>query len=82
MLHAAHMTCNKNGIPNDPQKPMVTSGIRLGTPAMTTRGFREEESARTAHLIADLLDNPNDEANLATVRGKVATLTRDFPVYR
>ena len=82
MLHAAHMTCNKNGIPNDPQKPMVTSGIRLGTPAMTTRGFREEESARTAHLIADVLDKPNDEANLAAVRARVATLTRDFPVYR
>jgi glycine hydroxymethyltransferase len=82
VLHTAHMTCNKNGIPNDPQKPMVTSGIRLGTPAMTTRGFREEETARTAHLIADVLDNPNDEANLAAVRTKVATLTRDFPVYR
>ena len=82
LLGSAHMTCNKNGIPNDPQKPMVTSGIRLGTPAMTTRGFREEEAARTAHLIADVLDNPTDEANLARVRSKVATLTRDFPVYR
>src|SRR6478609_6483550 len=82
VLQAAHMTCNKNGIPNDPQKPMVTSGIRLGTPALTTRGFREEETRRTAHLIADVLDAPHDEANIAAVRAKVATLTRDFPVYR
>ncbi|MBP6675671.1 MAG: serine hydroxymethyltransferase [Vitreoscilla sp.] len=82
ILGAAHMTCNKNGIPNDPQKPMVTSGIRLGTPAMTTRGFTEEQARQTAHLIADVLDNPHDEANLACVREKVAALTRDFPVYR
>ncbi len=82
LLQQAHMTCNKNGIPNDPQKPMITSGIRLGTPAMTTRGFKEAEARATANLIADVLDNPRDEANLATVRGKVAALTRDFPVYR
>ncbi len=81
-LGLAHMTCNKNGIPNDPQKAMVTSGIRLGTPAMTTRGFKEEQARITAHLIADVLDNPHDEANLAAVRVKVAALTRDFPVYR
>jgi glycine hydroxymethyltransferase len=82
LLGLAHMTCNKNGIPNDPQKPMVTSGIRLGTPAMTTRGFRQEQARQTAHLIADVLDNPRDEANMNTVRAKVAALTRDFPVYR
>jgi glycine hydroxymethyltransferase len=82
LLQQAHMTCNKNGIPNDPQKPMITSGIRLGTPAMTTRGFKEAEARATANLIADVLDNPRDDANLATVRGKVAALTRDFPVYR
>ncbi|MCV2361202.1 MULTISPECIES: serine hydroxymethyltransferase [Roseateles] len=82
VLGRAHMTCNKNGIPNDPQKPMVTSGIRLGTPAMTTRGFKEEQVRLTANLIADVLDNPNDEANLEAVRAKVAALTRDFPVYR
>ena len=82
ILGAAHMTCNKNGIPNDPQKPMITSGIRLGTPAMTTRGFKEEQVRQTAHLIADVLDKPHDEANLAAVREKVAALTRDFPVYR
>jgi glycine hydroxymethyltransferase len=82
LLGAAHMTCNKNGIPNDPQRPMVTSGIRLGTPALTTRGFAEAETRLTANLIADVLDRPNDEATLAAVRAKVAVLTRDFPVYR
>ena len=82
ILGQAHMTCNKNGIPNDPQKPMVTSGIRLGTPAMTTRGFGQEQARQTAHLIADVLDRPHDEAHLAAVRAKVAALTRDFPVYR
>jgi glycine hydroxymethyltransferase len=82
LLGAAHMTCNKNGIPNDPQKAMVTSGIRLGTPALTTRGFKEAESVMTANLIADVLDKPNDEANMNTVRAKVAALTKDFPVYR
>ncbi|HEY4957302.1 MAG TPA: serine hydroxymethyltransferase [Caldimonas sp.] len=82
ILQSAHMTCNKNGIPNDPQKPMVTSGIRLGTPALTTRGFGESETRQTANLIADVLDRPTDEASLAAVRAQVATLTRDFPVYR
>ena len=82
LLQTAHMTCNKNGIPNDPQKPMVTSGIRLGTPALTTRGFREEQARQTAHLIADVLDKPHDEANIAAVKARVATLTKDFPVYR
>ena len=82
LLGRAHMTCNKNGIPNDPQKPMVTSGIRLGTPAMTTRGFKEEQARQTAHLIADVLDKPADEGRIAEVRTKVAALTREFPVYR
>jgi glycine hydroxymethyltransferase len=82
LLGRAHMTCNKNGIPNDPQKPMVTSGIRLGSPAMTTRGFKEEQAKQTAHLIADVLDAPNDEKVIDAVRAKVAALTRDFPVYR
>ena len=81
LLGAAHMTCNKNGIPNDPQKPMVTSGIRLGTPAMTTRGFKEDQVRQTAHLIADVLDKPKDEASIAAVKTKVATLTKAFPVY-
>ena len=82
VLGDAYMTCNKNGIPNDPQKPMVTSGIRLGTPAMTTRGFKEEQARQTAHLIADVLDKPHDAPNIAAVRDRVTALTRDFPVYR
>jgi glycine hydroxymethyltransferase len=82
VLGSAHITCNKNGIPNDPQKPMVTSGIRLGSPAMTTRGFLDDQARQTAHLIADVLDNPHDAANIASVRAQVAGLTRDFPVYR
>ena len=82
ILHQAHMTCNKNCIPNDPQKPMVTSGIRLGTPALTTRGVGLEQTRQTANLIADVLDNPHSADNLAAVRAKVAALTRDFPVYR
>ena len=81
VLGQAHMTCNKNGIPNDPQKPMVTSGIRLGTPAMTTRGFKETQARQTGHLIADVLDSPHDEANIAAVRQKVSALTGAFPVY-
>ncbi len=81
VLGRAQITCNKNGIPNDPQKPMITSGIRLGSPAMTTRGFKVEEAIATAHLIADLLDNPGDEAVLTKVRAEVAALTRRFPVY-
>ncbi len=82
VLGSAHMTINKNAIPNDPEKPMVTSGVRIGTPAMTTRGFKDEEARLTAHLIADVLDNPRDEANLAAVRAKVHALTSRFPVYR
>jgi glycine hydroxymethyltransferase len=82
ILGSTHITCNKNGIPNDPQKPMVTSGIRLGSPAMTTRGFKEDQAVQTAHLVADVLDAPHDEAKIAAVRAKVAALTRDFPVYR
>jgi glycine hydroxymethyltransferase len=82
VLGQAHITCNKNAIPKDPEKPMVTSGIRLGSPAMTTRGFGEAEAVQTAELIADVLDNPRDAQNLATVREKVSTLTRKFPVYR
>jgi len=82
VLGSAHMTINKNAIPKDPEKPMVTSGVRVGTPAMTTRGFKEEEARATAHLMADVLDNPRDEANLQAVRAKVHALTSRFPVYR
>jgi len=81
VLGDAHMTINKNAIPNDPEKPFVTSGVRIGTPAMTTRGFKEEEARITANLIADVLDNPRDPANIAAVREKVNALTRRFPVY-
>ena len=82
VLGSAHMTINKNAIPNDPEKPMVTSGVRIGTPAMTTRGFKDEEARMTAHLIADVLENPRDAANIDAVRAKVHALTSRFPVYR
>jgi glycine hydroxymethyltransferase len=81
VLGSAYMTINKNGIPKDPEKPMVTSGIRIGTPAMTTRGFKEAEIRATAHLIADVLDNPRDAATIEAVRAKVVALTSRFPVY-
>jgi glycine hydroxymethyltransferase len=81
LLGEAHMTCNKNAIPNDPEKPMVTSGIRLGTPALTTRGFKETETRQTADLIADVLDAPGSAEVLARVRGQVTELTGRFPVY-
>jgi glycine hydroxymethyltransferase len=80
-LGAAHITVNKNAIPNDPEKPMITSGIRIGTPAMTTRGFTEIEAERVAHLIADVLDAPNDEAVRAKTITEVAALCAKFPVY-
>lgn len=81
LLGSAHITVNKNAIPNDPEKPMVTSGVRLGSPAMTTRGFKEAEAIRVGHLIADLLDHPEDESVIARVRADVAALTSAFPVY-
>ena len=81
VLGQAHITINKNAIPNDPEKPMVTSGIRIGTPAMTTRGFKEQEAVKTAHLIADVLEHHADEATLSKVRAQVHELTRQFPVY-
>ncbi|MDX8386025.1 MAG: serine hydroxymethyltransferase [Gallionella sp.] len=80
-LGRAHITANKNAIPNDPQKPFVTSGIRIGSPAMTTRGFKELEAEKLAHLIADVLDAPNDDAVTARVVGEVKILTDKFPVY-
>lgn len=82
VLGQAHMTINKNAIPNDPEKPMVTSGVRIGTPAMTTRGFKEKEAELTANLIADVLDRPSDADNIQRVREKVHALTHAFPVYR
>ena len=80
-LGRAHITVNKNAIPHDPEKPFVTSGIRLGSPAMTTRGFKEAEAELTGNLIADVLDNPRDDTNIAAVREKVSALTKRFPVY-
>lgn len=81
-LGRAHITVNKNAIPNDPEKPMVTSGIRLGTPACTTRGFGPQEMTRVANLIADVLEAPEDETVAARVRKDVHQLTQQFPVYR
>jgi glycine hydroxymethyltransferase len=81
VLGEAHITINKNAIPKDPEKPMVTSGVRLGSPAMTTRGFKEAEAEHTANLIADVLDNPRDPATVTRVRKEVGQLTARFPVY-
>jgi len=80
-LGRAHITVNKNAIPNDPQKPFVTSGIRIGSPAMTTRGFKELEAEKLAHLIADVLDAPVDEEVIGRVTGEVKKLATQFPVY-
>ena len=80
-LGLAHITVNKNSIPNDPESPVVTSGIRIGSPAITTRGFKEEEARQVANLIADVLDNPTDEAVIAATKAKVHALTSQFPVY-
>ena len=80
-LAKAHITVNKNAIPNDPEKPFVTSGIRLGSPAITTRGYTEIESEELGHLIADVLDAPRDDATIARVLTGVAALNRKFPVY-
>ncbi len=80
-LGRAHITVNKNAIPNDPEKPMVTSGIRIGSPAMTTRGFRELDAEATANLIADVLDKPDDDVTIDRVRDEVGKLTVRFPVY-
>ncbi|GBL46288.1 serine hydroxymethyltransferase [Sulfuriferula multivorans] len=81
VLGRAHITVNKNAIPNDPQKPFVTSGIRIGTPAMTTRGFKELEAEELAHLIADVLDAPADEAVITRVASAAQALCKQYPVY-
>jgi glycine hydroxymethyltransferase len=81
-LGRAHITVNKNAIPNDPQKPMVTSGVRIGSPAMTTRGFKKNEAEALANLIADVLDKPADDASLARVASQVKALCARFPVYK
>jgi glycine hydroxymethyltransferase len=81
-LGRAHITVNKNAIPKDPEKPFVTSGIRVGSPAMTTRGFGVTEARMVGQLIADVLDAPSDDVKLAAVRARVHALTSAFPVYR
>ena len=81
MLSKAHITVNKNSIPNDPESPFVTSGVRLGTPAITTRGFVETESTMVANFIADILDDPTNEGSIAKVKEQVVALTSRFPVY-
>ena len=81
LLGKAHITVNKNSIPNDPESPFVTSGIRIGSPAITTRGFKEKESDMVAQMIADILDNPYDEKVIHETKAKVVALTAQFPVY-
>jgi len=80
-LGRANITVNKNAIPNDPEKPFVTSGVRIGSPAVTTRGFQELEAEKLSNLMADVLEAPNDEARIARVRNDVTELCRQFPVY-
>ena len=81
VLGKAHITVNKNTIPNDPEKPLVTSGIRIGSPAMTTRGFAEIEAEKLANFIADVLEAPQDEAQIARVASEVKSMCQRFPVY-
>src|SRR5208282_3279067 len=80
-LGRAHMTVNKKAVPNDPRPPMVTSGLRIGTPAITTRGFKEAQVRQVSNWIADVLDHLGDESVVERVRGEVTALCRRFPVY-
>jgi glycine hydroxymethyltransferase len=80
-LGRAHMTVNKNAVPNDPRPPMVTSGLRIGTPAATTRGFKQPEAEQVSHWIADVLDALGEQSVIERVRGEVTSLCRRFPVY-
>ena len=80
-LGRAHITVNKNAVPNDPQKPFITSGLRIGTPAVTTRGYREQDCIELAGWMCDVLDAPQDEAVIARVREAVTAQCRKFPVY-
>jgi glycine hydroxymethyltransferase len=80
-LGRANITVNKNAVPNDPQSPFVTSGLRIGTPAATTRGFKEAEVAEVASWICDIIENLNDEKVVLEVKGKVKILCSKFPVY-
>jgi glycine hydroxymethyltransferase len=80
-LGSANITVNKNAVPNDPQSPFVTSGIRIGTPAITTRGFKEAESKDLAHWICDILDDVNNQETIAAVKQKVLGVCKKLPVY-
>jgi glycine hydroxymethyltransferase len=80
-LGSAHITVNKNAVPNDPRPPSISSGLRIGTPAVTTRGFKEPEVQQLSHWIADVLDHLGDESVLARVRAEVMAICRRFPVY-
>ncbi len=81
-LEKAGITCNKNAIPNDPEKPFVTSGVRLGTPAITARGMKEDETVKIAEMIIKVLENVNDDEKIAEVRNEVLKLTEKFPLYK
>src|SRR5687768_6754328 len=81
VLGQAHITVNKNAIPNDPEKPFVTSGVRIGSPAMTTRGFKEAEAVQVADAIADALEAGGDAGKIAKVGARVNELCARFPVY-
>lgn len=80
-LEKAGITCNKNAIPNDPEKPFITSGVRLGTPAITARGMKEDEARKIAKMIIKVLENINDEEKIAEVKKEVIELTKKFPLY-
>jgi glycine hydroxymethyltransferase len=80
-LHQANITVNKNAVPNDPRPPMVTSGLRIGTPAATTRGFKEAEIRALAGWMADILDHMGDEKTIARVKEQVLAVCKKFPVY-
>jgi glycine hydroxymethyltransferase len=81
-LSKAHITVNKNSVPNDPQSPFVTSGLRIGSPAITTRGFNEQDSRDLANWISDILEDMGNDETIATVRDKVTEICKRLPVYR
>ena len=81
-LEEAGITCNKNAIPNDPEKPFITSGVRLGTPAITARGFKEEETKKVAEFILKVLKNIDNDEAIAEVKEEVLKLTEKFPLYK
>ncbi len=80
-LLRANITVNKNSVPNDPKSPFVTSGVRIGSPAITRRGFKEAEAGELAGWMCDILDNLNDEATIESVKQKVLTICKKYPVY-